>query len=86
MNDDLIFTNVSFKYENWNENSLQSINLTIPKGKITAIIGSSGSGKTTLVKLIEWFYDPSEGTVLLGPHDLKVLNLKSYRKCIGYVG
>ena len=56
------------------------------RGKTTAIVGTSGSGKSTIVQLIERFYDPDIGQVLVDGKDLKNLNLREYRKQIGYVG
>ncbi|KAJ7976917.1 ABC transporter family protein [Quillaja saponaria] len=54
-------------------------------GKTIALVGSSGSGKSTVVSLIERFYDPSSGQVLLDGHDIKSLNLKWLRQQIGLV-
>lgn len=49
-------------------------------------MGPSGSGKSTIVKLIERFYDPDEGAVMIGNQDLRKLSLRDYRHKIGYVG
>ena len=58
----IVCKNLSFKYEgSYNPLVLHDINLIIPKGKITAIVGASGSGKTTLMKLIFSFYKPKHG-------------------------
>ncbi len=66
MNATIVLDNVSFKYNALDEMPLfDGLNLTIPAGKITAIVGSSGSGKTTLLKLLLKFYDPQNGTVFL---------------------
>lgn len=63
----LIITNLSFQYEGpHSPKVLDDIDLIIPEGKITAIVGSSGSGKTTLMKLLLKFYLPVEGKVQLG--------------------
>ena len=62
------FQNVSFTYPGaGNEPVLKEINLKIPKGKTTAIVGVSGSGKTTLLKLLLKFYEPQKGEILLNP-------------------
>ncbi|TAE33514.1 MAG: peptidase domain-containing ABC transporter [Cytophagales bacterium] len=53
-----------------NEPILKGLNLTIPAGKVTAIVGTSGSGKTTLLKLLLKFYEPTKGGVYLHPTDL----------------
>lgn len=55
-------------------------------GKTTAIVGPSGSGKSTTVQLIERFYDPNNGEVLIDGKNLKSINLRNYRQQIGYVG
>ncbi|CAM6102646.1 unnamed protein product [Calypogeia fissa] len=63
----------------------RNFSLAIPAGKTVAIVGSSGSGKSTVVSLIERFYDPVAGEVLLDGHDIKKLNLKWLRGRIGLV-
>ncbi len=49
-------------------------------------MGASGSGKSTIIQLIERFYDPEEGQVLIDGRDLRTLNLREVRQKIGYVG
>ena len=83
---DIKFENVSFKYNTRDEKVLKNITCTIEKGKTTAFVGPSGSGKSTIVKILERFYDPDEGTVTVNNQDLKKLNLRDYRRKIGYVG
>ncbi len=62
------FSKVCFTYSGaGNEPVLKDINLKIPKGKTTAIVGVSGSGKTTLLKLLLKFYEPQKGDILLLP-------------------
>ena len=74
-NGDLSLENVSFHYEGGNAPLvLRNIDLHIPQGKTTAIVGSSGSGKTTLVKLLLNFYAPIDGEVKLGD-----INLQNFR-------
>nr|PNR36325.1 hypothetical protein PHYPA_022176 [Physcomitrium patens] len=63
----------------------QNFNLTIQAAKSVAIVGSSGCGKSTLVSLIERFYDPTSGEVLLDGNNLKILDLKWLRRQIGLV-
>ena len=65
---------------------LHGLSLTIQKGKKVAVVGESGSGKSTIMALLERFYDPSEGKVLVNGKDLRNINVQSYRKQIGYVG
>lgn len=52
------------------------VSLQIPTGKITALVGASGSGKSTIIGLLERFYDPVGGSVLIDGHDIKDLNLR----------
>ncbi len=55
-------------------------------GKTTALVGASGSGKSTIVKLLERFYDPSNGSVSFGSENIKDMNVKWLRQHIGFVG
>lgn len=64
---------------------LKDITATIPAGKITAIVGSSGSGKSTLLKLLQGFYEPSEGEILVGGTNLSTLNKTFWRSISGVV-
>jgi ATP-binding cassette, subfamily B, bacterial len=79
-------TNISFTYPGaGNEAVLKNINLIIPNGKTTAIVGTSGSGKTTLLKLLLKFYAPQKGNVRIGGNDIENLSHKTWRKAIGVV-
>ena len=74
------FRNVSFTYPSRPEQKiLDNFSAVFEQGKTTAIVGASGSGKSTIVQLIERFYDPDEGLVLIDGHDLKQVNLRSLR-------
>jgi ATP-binding cassette subfamily B (MDR/TAP) protein 1 len=64
---------------------LKKLDLTIEPGTTVALVGQSGSGKSTVVQLIERFYDPLSGSVFLDGHDLRSLNLNSFRQHIGLV-
>lgn len=64
---------------------LRGFSLSVPAGKTIALVGSSGSGKSTVVSLIERFYDPSAGQILLDGHDLKSLKLRWVRQQMGLV-
>lgn len=78
--------NVSFTYPGaGNEAVLKDINLTIPQGKTTAIVGTSGSGKTTLLKLLLKFYETYKGNVKVGGNDIVNLSHRAWRKSIGVV-
>ncbi|AGY53371.1 Leukotoxin translocation ATP-binding protein LktB [Bacteroidales bacterium CF] len=78
--------NLSFKYEGAGSPMvLKNINLSIPSGKVTAIVGTSGSGKTTLVKLLLGFYTPQEGTIKYGENNLFSLSMERWREKCGVV-
>lgn len=78
--------NVSFAYPSRPEIPVLSrFSLNIPAGKTVAMVGRSGSGKSTVVALIERFYDPIEGQVLLDGFNIKTLQLKWLRQQIGLV-
>ena len=62
------------------------MSLCFKSGKTTALVGPSGWGKSTIVRLLERFYDPTQGKVFVGDKDLKSINLQHYRRKIGYVG
>ncbi|PHI20880.1 ABC transporter ATP-binding protein [Lewinellaceae bacterium SD302] len=64
---------------------LKNINLTIPFGKTTAIVGASGSGKTTLLKLLLQFVHPTEGELKLGSQPFESMNTEEWRKQCGAV-
>ena len=64
---------------------LEGIDLHIPQGKVTAIVGASGSGKTTLVKLLLGFYAPNEGEIRIGDENLSTFNLSWWRTQCGAV-
>jgi ATP-binding cassette subfamily C protein len=75
--------NVNFAYDN--QQVLQNVSLTFPKGRIIAIVGPSGSGKTTLVDLVIGLLRPQQGEVWIDDLPLAEVNLKSWRKMIGYI-
>lgn len=80
------FQNVSFTYPGaGNEPVLKDINLQIPKGKTTAIVGVSGSGKTTLLKLLLKFYRLQRGEIKLGNTPLENISHKAWRAHCGVV-
>ncbi|ESO99813.1 hypothetical protein LOTGIDRAFT_201107 [Lottia gigantea] len=64
---------------------LKNFSLDVDKGKVVALVGSSGSGKSTVIQLVQRFYDPSCGQVLLDGKDIKTLNVKFLRQQIGVV-
>ncbi|CAG8807783.1 5445_t:CDS:2, partial [Cetraspora pellucida] len=81
------FKNVSFHYPTRSDvQVLKNFNLIIEPGQTVALVGSSGSGKSTIVNLLERFYDPTSGSILLDDVDIKNINIKSLRRQIGLVG
>lgn len=78
--------NLCFKYDGARPDYvLDNINLKIPQGKVTAIVGASGSGKTTLLKLLLGYYTPNEGKINIGNDDLEDYNLTWWRGECGAV-
>lgn len=84
-NEQLItFDNVTFAYQP-NKTILRNLNLSIPYGKKTALVGSSGCGKSTIGKLIYRFYDPDDGIIAINGQNIKHCFLHSLRSNIGIV-
>ncbi|MEM8907820.1 MAG: ATP-binding cassette domain-containing protein, partial [Bacteroidota bacterium] len=81
----LVISEVSFRYNALADLVLKDINLEIPRGKVTAIVGTSGSGKTTLVKLLLGFYEPTEGSIRLGGVYLGNIRKRLWRSRCGAV-
>jgi len=82
----LEFRNVKHIYPSRPEVTvLQDVDLVIPAGKVTALVGASGSGKSTIFGLVERFYTPVGGQILLGGHDIQTLNLKWLRRQMSLV-
>lgn len=77
--------NVSFKYNNNNENVLNNISFTINPGQKVALVGPSGGGKTTLCNLIPRFYDVEDGEIFVEGIDVRKIKLQSLRSNIGMV-
>jgi len=80
------FKNTSFQYEGPRSPFvLKNIDMHIPDGKITAIVGASGSGKTTLMKLLLRFYDPIKGNINFNNQNILTISPKDLRKNCGVV-
>ncbi|BFU23351.1 p-glycoprotein 2 [Entamoeba histolytica] len=81
------FKDICFRYPTRPDNSvLKGISFKVEQGKTVALVGASGCGKSTSVQLIERFYDPTHGDVLLDGHNIKDLNIHFLRSQIGMVG
>ena len=76
---------VSFQYENSNNEALKNINVTINKGEKVALIGRSGSGKTTFSNLLLKFYNPTKGKIYLDDSIYNDVNTQDLRDLIGLV-
>lgn len=83
-NQDIQFKNVSFSYDEQND-VLQNINLTIPKGKTVAFVGATGAGKSTIVNLLGRFYEFQKGKIHIGPVEIKEIELNYLRSNIAIV-
>ena len=81
---DICFKKVAFRYGTRVE-VFKDLNLTIPQGKITAIIGESGSGKSTLISLLQNLYPIQKGTITVGEVDLKYVDNTSLRDMVSVV-
>lgn len=82
---DIVFDDVSFRYNDNAHRVLRHINLSIDAGSYIALVGSSGAGKTTLCNLIPRFYEVSSGKILIDGQDIRDVTLKSLRDNIGMV-
>ena len=81
---EIVFDDVSYAYEEGKQ-ILHNINVTIPAGQTVALVGESGGGKSTLAQLVLRFQDPTHGRVLIDGGDIKLYQLQSLRKQIGFV-
>ncbi len=81
----ITFLNVDFAYPKSNQSVLKNLNFSIPKGKVTAIIGSTGSGKSSIIRLLMRFYDYNAGSIKIDNLELKDLTQSKIRNLFGYV-
>ncbi|KAF1807947.1 multidrug resistance protein [Eremomyces bilateralis CBS 781.70] len=64
---------------------LRGINLTVEKGRFVAFVGASGCGKSTMIAMLERFYDPTTGRIVIDGSDLTTLNPRLYRRIVSFV-
>ena len=84
--DDIHIKNLMFQYEGPESRKvLNNINLKLPCGKVTAIVGASGSGKTTLIKLLLKYYNPTEGAICIGDKNITSFHSSLWRNYCGAV-
>ncbi|KAL2895423.1 ABC transporter B family member 13 [Bienertia sinuspersici] len=79
------FREVCFAYPSRSKRIFESLSFSVSAGKSFAVVGPSGSGKSTIISLVQRFYDPSSGNILLDGHDVRNLQLKWLRKQMGLV-
>ena len=85
-NEGIDIKNIMFKYDpHALRKTIDNVNIHIPQGKVTAIVGASGSGKTTLIRLMLGYYPVLEGTINIGNTDINKLNKKWWRRQCGVV-
>jgi ATP-binding cassette subfamily B protein len=79
------FEDVSFSYPSSESNVLNKIDLKVSSGEFLGVMGHTGAGKSTILKLIERFYEPQHGKVLINGKDINNYSIKSVRSKIGFV-
>ena len=85
-NEGIDIKNIMFKYDpHALRKTIDDVNIHIPQGKVTAIVGASGSGKTTLIRLMLGYYPVLEGQINVGNTDINKLNKKWWRRQCGVV-
>jgi ATP-binding cassette subfamily B protein len=82
---DVRFDDVRFSYPTTRIETLHGIDLHVHAGETVALVGETGAGKSTLVKLVARFYDADEGDVLVDGVPVRDLDLRAYRRRLGYV-
>lgn len=82
---DISFKDVSFAYDEGEENVLKNITIDVQKGETIALVGMSGGGKSSFVSLIPRFFDVTEGAILLDGQDIRSFKVRSLRDKIGMV-
>lgn len=81
--DSVVLRNVRFGYHD--KEVLHGIDMEIPSGTVTALVGPSGSGKSTIAKLIASLWDVKEGSIYIGGVDIRKLSLEEYNRKVAYV-
>jgi ABC-type multidrug transport system fused ATPase/permease subunit len=82
--DGITFENITFSYVP-DTPVLKAVDFTINPGEMVAVVGHTGAGKTTLAALINRFYDPQEGRILIGGHDLREVTLESLHNAVSLI-
>ena len=79
------FKDVTFRYNNIDRPVLHNLNLHVDKGETIALVGESGAGKSTILNLVIGFNQVNSGEVLIDGHNMKDIDLRSYRKYLAVV-
>jgi ATP-binding cassette subfamily B protein len=82
---ELVFDQVTFRYDESNAAAIDNISLRIPAGETVAFVGSTGGGKSTLIKLLLRFHEPQQGQIRLDAIPINTIQLQDLRRAIGYV-
>lgn len=82
---DITLNNVSFRYNDQGEDTIKNVDITVPAGGVTALVGPSGSGKSTVSRLIARFWDVDEGSVNIGGIDVKELDPEHLMEYMSFV-
>lgn len=77
--------NVAFEYPSRDTPLFTGLNLNIKSGQFVAFVGPSGCGKTSVISLLERFYDPAQGAILVNGQDITFFEISSYRKALALV-
>ena len=81
----LSFEEATFSYVASSPPAIDAMSFEVEPGQMAALVGPSGAGKTTVTYLLQRFYDPQQGAVLLDGHDLRELTLESVSRAVGVV-
>jgi len=81
---ELVFDNVSFAYKGKN-NVLSDVSLSIERGRSVALIGRSGCGKSTITRLLQRYFDPAAGRILVNGIDLRMVKRASWERLVAYI-
>jgi ATP-binding cassette, subfamily B, bacterial MsbA len=81
----IVLQDVSLRYQTDQREILKEINLTLPLGKVTALVGQSGAGKSSLADLLVGLYEPTQGHIVVNGQDIRNYNINSWRRYLGVV-